>query len=351
MVDTQDKRVLLDGRRNWLVTGGCGFIGSALLERLAGEGGRLRVVDDLSVGVKGALPEGTWLRLDPEQAGADWGGWELIVADIRDAHAALAVTRGADVIVHLAASTGIQPSVDAPRRDFEVNVLGTLNYLEGARVNGVKRFVFASSGAPLGEAEPPLREDTAPRPLSPYGASKLSGEGYCSAYNRSFGLETVALRFGNVFGPGSGHKQSVVARFIRRALAGETLEVYGDGQQTRDFIYIDDLLELITRSATWPGIGGELFQIATSRERTVNEVGDAIKRLVEGQTGRSVTMRHVDSLPFEVRRNYSDTSKARRLLGFEARTSFEDGVSRTLDYFLSGSASAAGNSGEKPAQS
>ena len=133
----------------------------------------------------------------------------------------------------------------------------------------MKRFVFASSGAPVGEVKLPIHEELAPHPVSPYGASKLAGEGYCSAYYRTYGLETVALRFGNVYGPGSTHKGSVVAKFIRQALAGETLEIYGDGTQTRDFIYVDDLIKAIWQASRVPNIGGEESQIATNRETTL----------------------------------------------------------------------------------
>ena len=144
--------------------------------------------------------------------------------------------------------------------------------LEAARKNSVKRFVFASSGAPVGECNPPIHEELPCHPVSPYGASKLAGEGYCSAYYRTFGVETVALRFGNVYGPGSGHKNSVIAKFIKQAMNGEPLEIYGDGKQTRDFIYIDDLIEAIRLSATVERIGGNVFQIATNTETTVREM-------------------------------------------------------------------------------
>ncbi len=324
----------IESPRNWLITGGCGFIGSALATRLIEDGRRLRILDNLSVGSAAALPGESWERLEAGSAVDSWTGRQLVVADLGDASALRAAARGADVVVHLAANTGVHQSVEAPGADCEVNVIGTLNCLEAARATGVGRFVFASSGAPLGNCEPPLHEDKAPRPLSPYGASKLAGEGYCSAYYGSFGLETAALRFGNVYGPGSDHKQSVVAKFIRRALEGEPLEIYGDGTQTRDFIYIDDIVEALCRAAATPGIGGDLFQIASSRERTVNEVANAIARLVEPYIGRSIVIRHTEPLPFEVKRNYSDTSKARRVLGFEARTPFETGLARTLDYFV-----------------
>jgi UDP-glucose 4-epimerase len=140
--------------------------------------------------------------------------------------------------------------------DCMVNVLGTFNYLDACRKSNVKRFVFASSGAPLGEQEPPIHEEMVPRPISPYGASKLCGEAYCSAFHGSFGVETVCLRFGNVYGPYSTHKGSVVAKFIKQILERETLTIYGDGSQTRDFIYIDDLIRAVWAGVTVPGVGG-----------------------------------------------------------------------------------------------
>ena len=147
------------------------------------------------------------------------------------------VAKGIDTIIHLAANTGVGPSIEKPQVDMSVNIIGTFNYLEASRVNKISKFIFASSGAPIGEVEPPIHEEIPPHPLSPYGASKLAGEGYCSAYKNTFGIETVVLRFGNVYGPGSINKSSVVAKFIRKAINGDILEIYGDGMQTRDFIY------------------------------------------------------------------------------------------------------------------
>ena len=328
---------------NWLITGGCGFIGAALTQRLLGEGHRVRIVDNLSVGSKDALPMGVPLvELGVEGLDGEWNALELIVADIREAETARRAAHGAEVIVHLAGNTGVMPSIEDPVSDCHANVLGILNYLEAARLQGVKRFVFSSSGAPLGEQEPPLHEDMVARPISPYGASKLAGEAYCSAYWGSFGVETVALRFGNVFGPGSAHKSSVVAKFIREAMAGETLHVYGDGTQTRDFIYIDDLLDAVVAAGTRPEVGGQVFQIASQSEHTVNEVVDVIKPLVEARAGVNVTVDHEAARRGEVQRNYSDISKARRMLGFAPQVGLEEGVRRTLDYFLGLSGGAAG---------
>ncbi len=324
--------------RNWLITGGCGFLGTALLTRLQDEGCNFRVVDDLSVGTEADLPGAAWQRSETVTQ-QQWGGRELIVADVRDAETAINASSGADVIVHFAANTGVQPSVEAPRLDCEINVMGTFNYLEGARANPGCRFVMASSGAPLGDVEPPMHEEKPAHPLSPYGASKLAGEGYCSAYHGSFGVDAVALRFGNVFGPGSVRKNSIVAKFIRRALAGEILEIFGNGAQTRDFIYIDDLINAVIAAASMPDIGGHVFQIASSKERTVNEIAEAIAKLVESRTDLQVSVNHGEALAFEVLRNFSDTSKAKKMLDFKTVTDFSDGLALTLDYFLSLSAS------------
>ena len=206
--------------------------------------------------------------------------------------------------------------------------------LEACREAGVRRFVFASSGAPLGVQTPPLNEDMAPRPASPYGASKLAGEGYCSAYFHCFGVETVALRFGNVYGEGSDHKDSVVAKFIKQAMHGETLELYGDGGQTRDFIYISDLVGAISRAACLPHIGGEIFQIATARETTVSEMTDVLITALEAEGVERPKTFFGEKRNGDVLRNYSDTSKAQALLGWKANVSLEDGLRRTIRYFV-----------------
>ena len=213
--------------------------------------------------------------------------------------------------------------------------MGTLNYLEAARQDDVRRFVYASSGAPVFFGEPPVDESMAPKPASPYGASKLSGEAYCSAYFHSFGVETVALRFGNVYGPGSGHKSSVVATFIRNALAGEMLEIHGDGRQTRDFIHVEDLLRAIKLAATVPAIGGEVFQIATNVETTIAGILNKMLQILATYGIRETQLRHVAARPGDVRRNFSDTAKARELLGWQAEVKLSDGLKETMDWFLS----------------
>ncbi|QCQ20817.1 NAD-dependent epimerase/dehydratase family protein [Desulfoglaeba alkanexedens] len=360
----------------WLITGGCGFIGRNLVKSLIEEGGHfIRVVDNLRVGSREDLSavcsfeeiplEGKIRSTNIEIRDNDQKAKEtnpkqkknssrfghsdfensdfefrasgpkvqLIVADILDASIALELCQGIDVIVHLAANTGVAPSVADPVMDCRTNVLGTLNYLEAARHCKALRFVFASSGVPVGEVEPPIHEELAPHPVSPYGASKLAGEGYCSAYFRTFGVETVCLRFGNVYGPLSGKKDSVVAKFIKQALAGETVEIYGDGTQTRDFIDVSDLIGAIRLAASKPDIGGETFQIATSREHTVNEVAAMLQKELKAQKDIDMKITHGQPRPGDVRRNFSDISKAREVLGWESSIGLEEGISKVVEWF------------------
>lgn len=373
-----------EGVNSWLITGGCGFIGTALIGQIlkARPGDRVRVLDNLSVGSKEDLRRVVQVRGDGYQRTEDtpverptvdpqWnikrrgiprgkpgstgqGGQrtenkgrgsdfdirvsdrkvQLVVGDIIDPDICLACAKGADVVVHLAANTGVGPSVEDPVSDMKSNVLGTVNMLEAARQNRVNRFIFASSGAPVGEVNPPIHEELAPRPVSPYGAGKLAGEGYCSAYFGSYGIETVALRFGNVYGPGSSHKNSVVAKFIKHILANEPLPIYGDGSQTRDFIFIGDIIQAIMLGAESKDIGGELFQIATHQEHTVEEMAEALNRLAEKHLGRRSEIVYGQARKGDVKRNYSDISKARNVLDFEPKWDLEKGLEETFLWFL-----------------
>lgn len=319
---------------NWLVTGGCGFVGSALVHRLRAAGAAVRIVDNLSVGSPDALPNDNWLRLTPSELDGPWGGAELVVANIEDADIALRAATGADVIIHLAARTGVIPSIEDPAGDCLTNVIGTLNYLEGARQAGVKRFVMASSSAPLGAADPPFHEEIAPRPISPYGASKMAGEGYCAAYHGSYGLEAVALRISNIYGPGSTHKTSVVANFINNALEVGQLTIYGDGQQCRDFIYIEDLIKAFILAAQRPGIGGKAIHVACGEARSVLELASKIRDLIKLRTGREIILHHEPARAGELIQFSVLLDVAKKLLKFKTEMNFEEGLAITVDDFL-----------------
>jgi UDP-glucose 4-epimerase len=315
----------------WLITGGCGFIGTCLVKNLLTQGGHfIRVLDNLEVGTRDALNR----ACDFSEGTVGSGHVELMVGDIRDEKACLDAAEGMDIIIHLAANTGVIPSVKNPRIDMITNVAGTFNMLEAARQKKVSRFIFASSGAPAGECEPPIHEELAPHPVSPYGASKLAGEGYCSAYYKTFGIETIVLRFGNVYGPGSGHKNSVVAKFIRKAMDGEPLKIYGDGSQTRDFIFVDDLVRAIRLAESTSGVGGEIFQIATGKETTLIEMLDILIPYLEQMGVSNIQIEYCAKKAGDVMRNFSDTSKAMKMLNWFAEYNLNSGLGKTIRHFM-----------------
>jgi UDP-glucose 4-epimerase len=306
-----------------LVTGGAGFIGSALVRLLTERGYDVRVYDNLSTGSAGNL-EGT--------------GAELVQGDVRDLERLAEAVSGRNVVFHLAAGTGVIPSVEDPLADFDLNARGTLTALWAARHAGATRFVFSSSNAPLGAGAYPAREDKPTAPLSPYGASKAAGEAYCSAFFGAYGLDAVAVRFSNAYGPRSAHKSNVIPLFIRRLLNGEELVVYGDGTQTRDFVFVTDLAEGLLRAAEAEGASGEVFQLASGVETSIN---DLLALLVE-VTGKEPTLRREPPRAGEILRNYSLIDKARDRLDYQPAVPLEDGLRRTFEWFSSLQPTAAG---------
>jgi UDP-glucose 4-epimerase len=333
----------------WLITGGCGFIGTRLVEFLLDKGGHsIRILDSLVNGtVEDLASVCNFVRIEPGECRAslerpDSSVVELAVGDIVDQSVTMAVARGVEVVVHLAANTGVPNSVKNPHYDCHVNVIGTLNCLEAARQNNVPRFVFASSGAPVGECAPPITEEVVPHPVSPYGAGKLAAEGYCSAYFRTYGVQTVVLRFSNVYGVGSAHKTSVIAKFIQRAFRGEALEIYGDGGQTRDFIYVDDIVAAILLAAETNGIGGEIFHVATNSETSVAELTELLRAVLSNCGISDPVVTRTSGRLGDVRRNFADISKARESLGWKPAVDLEEGLSRTVRWFLANMANVSG---------
>lgn len=299
-----------------LLTGGCGFIGTNLVAKLADHSNiEVRVFDNESMGRREHLP--------------DHKG-EFIQGDVRDLTAVMAAVEGVDAVVHLAADTRVMDSISDPAFNFAVNVVGGFNLLEAMRAQGVRRLVNASTGgAIIGEVEPPVHEEMVARPLSPYGAAKLMMEGYCSAYAASYGWRALSLRFSNVYGPRSFHKGSVVAAFFKEILRGSPLVVYGDGDQTRDFVFVEDLCDGILR-----GVAGEtsgVIQLGSGLPLTINDLIAAIKLVV---APRIVDVEYRPHRSGEVLRTWCDISRAGKELGFHPATSLGDGLERTWAWFL-----------------
>jgi UDP-glucose 4-epimerase len=299
-----------------LVTGGCGFVGTNLVRQLVTEGKTVRVIDNLQSG------DADYLR------GLDV---EIIEADIRSAEQLEQSMRSVGAVVHLAAAGSVVDSVADPVGNFQSNVMGTFAVLNAARTAGVERLVFSSTGGALiGDATPPVNEQSLPKPISPYGASKLAAEAYCHAFAKSYGLGAVSLRFANVYGPYSGHKKGAVTTFLRLLWRGEPLVVYGDGSASRDFMYVEDICNGIRLALDAGLAGGTVVHLATGVETTVTELADACRK-VSGRPAHVIE--HRPNRPGEVARNFATYDRARELLGFEPKVSLDEGLAATWDWF------------------
>ncbi|MEJ5358819.1 MAG: SDR family oxidoreductase [Desulfobacterales bacterium] len=301
-----------------LVTGGAGFIGSHLVERLVAEGFAVRVLDDLSSGRPANLA-GVRGRIDFREG------------DIRDPAALRPAVSGCSRVFHLAAVVSVQQTIRDPAGSAAVNETGALQVLEAAREAGVRRLVFASSSAVYGD-DPrlPLREDLPPRPRSPYAVQKLAVEHYLAVYRDLFGLSTASLRFFNVFGPRqdpSSPYSGVISIFFTRALAGEAPVIYGDGLQTRDFVYVADVVEALLLAARSRDCG--VFNVGTGREVDIL----SLWRHIAALTGCPRAPQHLPPRPGDIRRSVAAVGEAASRLNFSARIRFEEGLARTLAWY------------------
>ncbi len=258
---------------------------------------------------------------------------ELVQADIRDSRAVAAATRGVEYILHQAAVASVSYSVADPKTTSEVNVNGTLNLLESARSAGVKRFVFASSCAIYGDDPTlPKREDSAALPLSPYAASKLAGELYCQTFYRVYGLETVCLRYFNVFGPNqdpASQYAAVIPKFIAAFLNQETPTIYGDGEQSRDFLHVENVVRANLLACQAPGAAGRVFNVGSGRAVSIND----LLRILAAILGRDVSPTYAGERPGDIRHSLADISLARELLGYQPVVGLEEGLARTVEWY------------------
>jgi len=316
----------------FLVTGGAGFIGSHIVERLLKEGNFVRVLDNFSSGKeenlsfalkKGAIPD-----------------FELIKGDIRDKDTCNRACRGIDYVLHQAALRSVPKSMNAPHDYNAVNIDGTLNMLEAARENKIKRFVFASSSSVYGDIDKfPEKEDFLPEPISPYALSKLTGEYYCRIFSRHFGLETACLRYFNVFGPRQALDDEyavVIPKFIHCILHDEQPPVFGTGKQSRDFTYIDNVVEANILAATKGLYRGtllhEVFNVANGKDNSVLELVNLLNKII----GKNIKPVFLPVRSGDVFRTNADISKIKRILGYSPKVNFEEGLRKTVEYFRNG---------------
>ena len=304
-----------------LVTGGGGFVGSNLVRTLVERGDDVRVLDNFSTGNRANLAE-----LANEV--------EIVEGELRSYERVHAATRGVEVVFHQGALPSVPRSVQDPLTTSAVNVEGTLNVLLAARDEGVRRVVCASSSSVYGNSgELPRFETANPDPISPYGVSKLAAERYCVSFSRVYPLETVALRYFNVFGPNqdpTSQYAAVVPRFITAVADGRAVAIYGDGEQRRDFTYVENVVEANVLAAETDGVTGTVLNVATGRPTTVNELADTIGSLL----GRSVERDDQPERTGDVRDSWADVTRARELLGWEPRIGLEEGLRLAAEFFL-----------------
>ena len=306
----------------YLVTGGAGFVGSHIVHELVASGETVRVLDDLSTG-----------RL--ENLAAVRGRYEWIEADIRNLAELARHLRGVDYVIHEAALSSVARSLADPVGSNAVNIGGTLNVLWAAREAGVQRVVFAASAAAYGDSPIlPRVESQDPRPLSPYALTKLAGEYYCQIFSRIYGLEAVALRYFNIFGPRQDPNSAytgVLCRFITAYLRGTTPTILGDGEQSRDFVYVSNIVDATLRACTAPGAAGKVINVGVGESFTLNQTISILNRIFSSQ----VTPNYDAPRVGDVRHSLADISLARQVLGYEPRVRFEDGLRQTVEWYRS----------------
>ena len=303
----------------YLVTGGAGFIGSNTVSRLLELGEHVRVLDNFATGKRQSL-----FPLE--------GRVELVEGDIRYLNVVQEAMKGVDYVIHLAALPSVPRSIRTPIESNDVNITGTLNVLIAARDAGVKRVVYAASSSAYGNTEVmPKVETMAALPLSPYAVNKFAGELYCRVFHQVYGLETVALRYFNVFGPRQdpmSQYSAVIPKFIGAVMAGRQPVIYGDGETSRDFTYVENVVEATLLACTAPGVSGETINIACGTRVTLNELAHMIGKLL----GKSVQPEYQPSRTGDVKHSLADIRKAQRLLGYAPKVDLEEGLKRTFDW-------------------
>jgi UDP-glucose 4-epimerase len=299
-----------------LLTGGCGFIGSNLIRMMIKKGHEIRVLDNLSKGSRDYI--------EAYQV-------EFVKGDIRDSSDVSRAMDGVGGVIHLAAYGSVVESVQDPEENFDINVRGTFTVLNEARKAGVKKVVFSSTGGALiGNAEPPVNEDSLPRPISPYGSGKLCCEAYCSSFAHSYDMNITALRFANVIGPVSWHKKGAVTAFMKSIINDNNIKIYGDGTATRDFLYVDDLCWGIISAYEKSLQGFNPIHLAGGKEVSVRELADLIIS-VSGKIDHPIE--YLPGRRGEVDRNFANYDLANKLLGFEPKTPLNKAIELTWEWF------------------
>jgi len=308
---------------HYLITGGAGFIGSNLAHAIVERGDQVRILDNFATGREENIAD----LVEKKKV-------ELIRGSITDGETVARAVRGVDYVLHQAAIPSVPRSIEDPLGGDDTNVHGTVTLLDGARKAGVKRFVFAASSSAYGEKTPgePKVETMLPAPLSPYAAAKLAGEYYLQAFYHSYGLETVSLRYFNIFGPRQDPKSqyaAVIPNFVTAALQGRHATIYGDGETSRDFCFIENAVEANLLACTAAGAAGEVFNIACGESTSLNQTID----IIAGIVGKKIPPVHEPARTGDIKYSLADISKAKRILGYTGRIKFAEGLERTIAWY------------------
>lgn len=308
-----------------LITGGCGFIGSNLVEYLLEKTlWTFVILDNLT---SGNIENIKKLRNFDERA-------KIYEGDIVEISDISKCVKGCDYIVNLAAQTSVINSIQYPFEDEQINILGMLNILKIAVDNNIKKIIQASSAAAVGNQEQPMHELKIPIPISPYGASKLAAEAYCSAFSESYNINCIVLRFSNIYGPISFNKKSVVAKYIKQSINGEEIIIYGNGKQTRDFIYVKDICKGIYLAMVSKITGYDIFQLGTGVETSINSLLEDINKIFKEKSIKIPKRRFAERRKGDILRNFSNITKAKQKLGFSIDFDLRSGLKSTIDWFL-----------------
>jgi len=311
--------------KTFLVTGGAGFIGSQIVRRILNEGGNVRVIDNLSTGKRDRLK-------DVERS------IEFITDDLADASVCDGIARGVEYVLHQAAVPSVQRSIQDPCATNRANVTGTLNLLESCRKHGIRKFIYAASSSAYGDTEVlPKKEDMVPNPLSPYALQKFVGERYCKLYHDLYGLETVSLRYFNVFGPNQdpdSEYSAVIPKFATRLQRRQPVLVYGDGEQSRDFTYIDNVVEANLLALKAPRTAGAVINIGCGARLTLNKLIQFLEEILHVRA----VVDYQSARRWDVRHSLADIKLAQDLLGYQPKIAVREGLRRTAEFFASNGA-------------
>lgn len=320
-----------------LITGGCGFVGSNLTKSLLNISTvkKIIIVDNFSQSdakyikkfhpVKTIYTKSSYVKSKNRV--------DIIRASVNDFDFAKKITKSVDYVIHLAAESGVDKSISQPHKSFQINVNGAMNYLESARMNKIKQFIFASSGAVFGDSKPPMKENNVKDPISPYGSSKLSIESFCETYSKVFNMKTTILRFSNAYGPFSDHKESIIAKYVKNIRDNRILKINGSAYITRDYIFIDDICCAVIKCLYTKKLCNT-YHVGTGKETSIKDLIEKIKQICYKKDIQIPKTVVVKKRLGDMTKNYTSISKIKKEINWKPKFTLTHGLSETINYFF-----------------